>query len=366
MKKALAILYSPKTLVDFIWYYHSYGKEYAWDVLCIPCGGEMIIDKYCSDSGLFYNVYRSNPIYKSSSVQEMSILFIKMSIAWITGKRSKFAKKYLERYVNKLDYDLHLVPGEYSILCGMLISLSSDIETIMLEDGLGDYEDKSRKFSLKYGLNIENISSYLFSTMGYGVGVGIANYINMPSSMCTKFVMHPEWMSYRKYKNIYLLKELSNTDIKAWKNCLQRTFCINGEQKFEGDIILFTTPMDDFCESMYQKLADDTIQYILCKYNPKKLYIKKHHRDKAQYNFPQTVEVNEIEKNIPGELILDLIQCNKHIYMYPSNMLVSYKEYSKCEILEFQKLINEKNGYKEKILNHIKKIKLPYEYLSLI
>lgn len=366
MKKALAILYSPKTLLDFVWYYHSYGKEYVWDVLCIPCGGKVIIDEYCHNSGLFHKIFTTNIIYSSLPKRTLAVLFIRMTIAWILGRKKYFIKKYLKKFVGELDYDFHLVPSDYSFLCGLLVSLSSEVETIILEEGLGDYTERNKKFLPQYGLNLENISSYLFSFMGYGTGIGLVNYINKPSDLCLKYAMHPEWMLYRNYKDIRTLKDLTNTDVHAWKKCLRKTFCINENQKFQGDIILFTAPLDEFSESLHQKLADDTVEYILCKYNPRNVLIKKHHRDKAEYHFPTEVEVNEIEKNIPGELILDLVQCKKHIYMYPSNMLVSYKEYSKCEILEFQKLINRKAGYKEKFVSYTKRVKIPHECLSLI
>ncbi len=364
MKKALAILYSPKTLVDFIWYYHTFGIEYSWDVICVPCGGKVIIDKYCVNSEIFSNVYLSDPLYKTMSLKEMAILFGKMSFAWITRKKKRFVQRYFEKYIEKLDYDLHLVPSEYSVLCGLLISLSSEVDTVILEDGLGDYADKSKNFSLEYGINIENISSFFLSFMGYGSGVGDAHYRNKPSCLCIKYVVHPEWMLYRNYKEIRVLRELTNTNVDAWKKCLRKTFCVNGDQKFVGDVILFTTPLESFSGLSVQELVDDVIQYIIYKYNPQKIYIKKHHRDNMKYIFPSAIEVNEIEKNIPGELILDLIQCKKHIYMYPSNMLVSYKDYTKCDILKFKKLIKQSNTYKEIFEKTILQVKLPHESLS--
>lgn len=366
MKKALAILYSPKTLLDFVWYYYSYGRECAWDVLCIPCGGKVIIDEYCRNSGLFQRIYTTNISYNYLSKKNLAVLFVRMTGAWILRRKEEFVKRYLKKFVGELDYDLHLVPSDYSFLCGLLVSLSGEVETIILEEGLGDYTDRNKKFLPQYGLNLENISSYLFSFMGYGTGIGLVNYVNKPSTLCLKYAMHPEWMSYRNYKEIRVLKDLAVTDIGSWKKCLRKTFCINENQKFQGDIILFTAPLDEFCETLCQELVDDIIKYILCKYNPKKIFLKKHHRDKAKYNFPDKIVVGEIEKSIPGELILDLVQCEKHIYMYPSNMLVNYKEYSKCEVIKFQKLIDEKKGYEEKFVSYTKRIELPYECLNLI
>lgn len=366
MKKALALLYSPKTLVDFIWYYHTFGQEYAWDVICVPCGGKVLIEKYCINSGVFSNVYVSEPIYKSMSMGRMAVLFGKMTIAWITKKKSQFVQSYFKKYVENLDYDLHLVPSEFSALCGFLISLSSEVETVILEDGLADYVDKSRRFLLKYGFNLKNISSYFLSIMGYGYGVGQPHYINKPSSLCIKYVAHPEWMLYRKYKEIKILGDLSNTNIDAWKKCLQKTFHIDKNRKFVGDIILFTAPLADLSDMLSQKIADDVVQYIIYKYNPKKIYIKRHHRDIMKYNFPQTVEVDEIEKDMPGELILNLIQCKKHIYTYPSTMLVNYKEYSNCEILKFRKLIIQKKEYEVSFEESIQQIKFPYQCINIL
>ena len=39
MEKALAVLYSPKSLLDFLWYYEAYGKKkYEYDLLIVPAG----------------------------------------------------------------------------------------------------------------------------------------------------------------------------------------------------------------------------------------------------------------------------------------------------------------------------------------
>ena len=50
--------------------------------------------------------------------------------------------------------------------------------------------------------------------------------------------------------------------------------------------------------------------------------------------------------------------------MYPSNMLVSYKDYTKCDILKFKKLIKQSNTYKEIFEKTILQVKLPHESLS--
>lgn len=366
MKKALAILYSPKTLVDFIWYYHTFGNKYTWDVLCVPCGGKVIIDEYCHNSELFQNIHTTNIIYNSLPKKTSAVLFAKMTVAWILGRKKTFIKKYLEQFVGELDYELHLVPSDYSFLCGLLVALSSEVKTVMLEDGLAAYADKSKKFLPEYGMNLENISSFLLSVMGYGTGTSMVKYVNKPSDLCLKYSMHPERLSYKNYKEIRPLNELTNTNTDSWRKCLQKTFCVNENQLFEGDVILFTAPLDEFGKLLYQELADDAVQYIFCKYKPTKVYIKKHHRDKAKYIFPQTVEVNEIDKDIPGELILNLLQCKKHIYTFPSSLLLNYKDYSRCEVLKFQKIINQESKYEDIVDTDFKKLNLPHECMSVL
>lgn len=366
MKKALAILYSPKTLVDFIWYYHTFGKEYAWDVLCIPYGGKEMIDRYCVNSNIFRNIYMTKTCFETLPKSKMAVLALKMIMSCVIGKSKQFAKDYLKPFVNDQDYDLHLVPSDYSLLCGLLVALSSEVETIILEDGLGDYTVRSKKFCRNYGLNLANIASYFLSVLGYGTGIGLVSYINKPNCQCVKYSVHPEWMLYKGYKDIRVLRDLTNTDIKAWKKCLRKTFAIREDLKLEGEIILFTAPMGDFVSKLSQQLADEVVQYISSKYHPQKIYIKKHYRDEAEYKFPMTTEVEEIEKSIPGELLLDLIQCKKHIYMFPSNMLISYTEYSECEVLKFRELADYMDVYEKIVDGNVHRLKIPSGCVSII
>lgn len=56
-KKAIALIYDPHNLLQFIWYYCSYGTDYEWTALCLPNGhkGEYM-SKYCKRSGIFEKV----------------------------------------------------------------------------------------------------------------------------------------------------------------------------------------------------------------------------------------------------------------------------------------------------------------------
>ena len=53
-KKALAILSSSKTLVDFLWYYTEYGQEFEWDVLIHK--NFILSQNYLQKTGIFKNI----------------------------------------------------------------------------------------------------------------------------------------------------------------------------------------------------------------------------------------------------------------------------------------------------------------------
>ena len=63
MEKALAVLWSPKSLLDFLWYYEAYGKKkYEYDLLILPAGMDLNgnwsvrIYDFALNTGIFHEI----------------------------------------------------------------------------------------------------------------------------------------------------------------------------------------------------------------------------------------------------------------------------------------------------------------------
>ena len=93
-KKALAVLWSPKSLLDFLWYYEAYGKtQYEYDVLVLTAGADengkwkTRIYDYAVNAKIFNNI----SVYKESYVDQSLIKKLKVvtKMVWyaIRGKQ---------------------------------------------------------------------------------------------------------------------------------------------------------------------------------------------------------------------------------------------------------------------------------------
>ena len=73
MEKALAVLYSPKSLLDFLWYYEAYGKKkYEYDLLIVPAGmdaeGKWTVRIY--DQAVKSGIFKKISIYDGTYVDQ--------------------------------------------------------------------------------------------------------------------------------------------------------------------------------------------------------------------------------------------------------------------------------------------------------
>lgn len=177
-----------------------------------------------------------------------------------------------------------------------------------------------------------------------------------------KYVIHPEWMTYTNYKSISRLGDISKVDIAEYDMCLRKMYDID---KLAGDVILFTAPLLGYFNDIPTLIAK-TVDYIVMTYSPNKVIIKKHPRDKNNYVFPENIEVAEINEKLPGELLMQLITCKKHIFMFPSSLLMSYSSYDAIEVLIYKNLPEKNNKYLKNVRGDLASLHITNERVTEI
>ena len=367
--KALAILYSPKSLIDFTWYYYAHGKAYDWDVLIIACDHELKIKEQCEKSGMFKNIFCDNVNYDKISRLHQAFIFIEMVFFWIFWKKKTYVKRFFAKKNINLSYNKHLIASNFcSLDSGLLQCFADSIPTVILEDGMSDYVYRTRKFDRTIPLNLDSFIAYIMCKMNYASlnQNGCARYITKNSIFCDKYSVHPEKMKYKGYRTINKLGE-EIYDRNDYENYLQTLRKMYDVQSLNicGDVVLFTAPLkyDDISQEI---IAYNTVNYIVKEYSPKRVFIKKHPRDHSNYKFPETVEVEEIPANIPAELIIDLLDVKKSIFMYTTTVLLSIKSYNNAVLFVYKSLYNDVASYKKGIDGDLETIELPESNIVFI
>ena len=107
--KKLAVIYDPHNLLQFIWYYSTYGKDNEWDALCLKNQSKGVyMDKYCIKSGIFQNVYAYDEGYQDKNIIDKGILVFRMFLFAVCGKRKKMCRNIVGQYINVDDYDINI------------------------------------------------------------------------------------------------------------------------------------------------------------------------------------------------------------------------------------------------------------------
>ncbi len=369
-KKALAILYSPKTLIDFTWYYYTYGNDYKWDVLIIACDKELKIKDECEKSGMFEHIYCEDTNYDKISRFQQGWIFVKMFFAWMFGKKKKYVRWHFEKKGIELNYNLHLISSNYcSLDSGLLQCFADEIPTAILEDGMSDYLPRTYRFDKNAVKNFDALIAYIMCKMNYASlnqdGTA-ARYVTKNSRLCDKYSIHPERMQFTDYKSVNRLGDLSNTDSKGYYECLNRMYDLGGLEHYKADVVLFTTPMSDFCSESNYDYSKKTVDYIMKEYDPRKVLIKKHPRDRKNYDFPENVDIYEIPSFLPGELMIELLDVKKHVFMHTSALLMSYKSYDDVVILFNEYIAENSTVYKKAISQDANNLHFPKDRMVTI
>lgn len=369
-KKAVAVLYAARGVYDFLWYYSTYGKEYDWIAVCGWYGKSDVALELCQNAGVFKEVIWTDERFDNKSFLEAMKEFLKMSAYYICGKRNLYCQKLIERNLNKYDYDLAVVSNPYGMLYGAIISTANIKEVVILEDGLGDYKDYSvndLKYLIRNWYKPYEWAGYLIAKMGYA-NPG-KKYTLKTTKACDKFATHPEKIAKEQFREVKKLRDMRETDERLYEQLITRTFGFNATE-LEGDVVFFTSPLDDLIANNEEAVLR-TIDYFNKYFKGKKLLLKQHPRDKAEYVFDESVIVKPIDRKVPGEIFLELLRVKEVIFEFPCALMDSgCMTIEGFKVLDYRGLCVESkwNGrsYKDIFEYGIKEMAIPQENIITI
>ncbi len=315
-KKGLAVIYDPHNVYQFLWYYCTYGKDIEWYALCLPNSykGEYLSSS-CEKLGIFKKVFKDTKPFDAMPLAKRLGLFLKMFLYALVGQQKRFVKKFIGAYIDRLDFDTAVILTDVGFVSGMFCQLGKEKEIVILEDGTGDYLTRKWSNIFSHFHNFFDFQGFLLSALGYS-NVGHCFPLRTTKN-CIKFCSHPEKMPYKKYKEMKILFDMSNTDINLFQKYTSILYPGIGEY-FSGniDLIFFTTPLTDYVVDV-EPFVKATEVYIGSRF--KSVIIKRHPRDKAVYDFGKNVSVSEIDQKIPAEVMLPYLKGYKIIFMQNSS-----------------------------------------------
>lgn len=217
MEKALAVLYSPKSLLDFLWYYEAYGKKkYEYDLLIVPAGmdaeGKWTVRIYdqAVKSGIFKKISIYDGTYVDQGISKQLKTLLSMTGAAIRGKQPQYCAESLKPWFDYKEYGQIVTVFVPTIMSGELVVLAKYINVVLLEDGARDYEPH-RSWPTRYWIKREGwqheIAGCILSKLGYADPTIMYNFA--PTKRCVKFSSRPEKLLYRDYKKIFQLNVMS-------------------------------------------------------------------------------------------------------------------------------------------------------------
>ena len=361
MGKGLAIIYDPHNLYQFLWYYCTYGQNKKWDALCLPNGFKgQYMDSYCEKCGVFDNIYSDDKDFLAVPLSQQLKIFFQMFGFAIIGQQKRFCRKFLNNYVNIDDYDEITVMTDVGLVSGLAIGLGSQKKVVITEDGVGDYLERSYKNLFKEFFHLHTWKGFSLAFLGYA---NIGHVFPLRSTKhCHKYSSHPDLMKYNKYASHNKLYDFSKTDMNIFNNAIESLYGAISKFNFDDyDAIVFTEPLEDYFSNTerYYNLTENYISN-----NTKKILIKKHPREKWNYTFSDSVQVDVFDQSIPAEVMIPYIK-NKKLIFAPSSSIMLYLD---CETntvysLYFSKaLIEEQSNSilgayptKETLIDNLKK-----------
>lgn len=327
MEKALAVLWSPKSLLDFLWYYEAYGKEkYEYDVLVLTAGADANgqwktrIYDYVVNSRIFHKISVYKESYIDQSLFQKIKVIAKMGVYAARGKQTEYCANVMKPWFDYKEYSQIVTVFLPTIFSGDLLVLSKDLEVVLLEDGARDYEPH-RRWPTRYWIKREGwqheFAGCVLSKLGYADPTTM--YIFPPTKRCIKFSSRPDKLLYRDYKGIYQLNDMSLVDQVQYRKLVEKTFeyDVTG---LKADCAFFTAPLNEDLH-VDKSITHDFVEYLVRKVGTGKLLLKKHPRDEMTYEFPEKIQVTEVPKNVPAELLLGILDDTKVYFSYPSTFM---------------------------------------------
>lgn len=320
MSKGLAIIYDPHNLYQFIWYYCTYGLDKKWDALCLPNGFKgQYMDSYCEKSGVFENIYADDKDFLAVPLGSQLKLFLQMFGYAIIGQQKCFCREFLNKYVNIDDYDEINIMTDVGLVSGLAVGLGSQKKVVIMEDGVGDYLERSFKKLFKEFFHLHTWKGFLLAFLGYS---NIGHVFPLRSTrFCTKFSSHPNLMKYTRYASMRKLYDFTATDMTVFNPAIERIYGAISKFDFSSyDAVIFTEPLEDYFSNTekYYRMIEKYISE-----NTKCVLLKKHPREKWKFTFSNDIQADVFDQSIPAEVMIPYLK-NKLLIFAPSSSIMLY------------------------------------------
>lgn len=340
-KNAVAVICTNKNLYDFLWYYCTYNRDYKWTAIVQYYGSlnNQALFDVCKKLGIFENVLQCRDNYEIMPFRQKSYEMLKMICYYILKKRKQYFSKIVKKYVE--DFDLAVVCCDHMLIHAAFISMGDEKEVIILEDGLGDYQKRYSHLNGKI-TDIYNLAAYLCAKMGY---FNFKMCYTLPTTKkCIKYSKDPVRMIYRDYKSIQRLQDFLSTDKELFYQLLSK-WIGKLPEKLSAEAIFFTSTLYDYMEDDDMQIRK-SIEYVNKHFGGKTIFLKKHPRDKQVYKFKESINVIELSSQIPTEVLVDLLDINKALFMDLSNIVLLKEEYLKNGIFFHYRNYKQKSDQK--------------------
>ena len=337
-RRGLAIIYDPNSLRQFIWYKFNVENDTEWDALCFPYGANNIrMEIYCKKADIFKKIYVGEEDYFNMSLVPKMKLFLLLLFFYLIGSQNRIIKRVLNEYVGDVErYDVYVANSDTGLISGMVANFGDCKDVIYLEDGAFDYKERHKWTCTYKTFSFGYWQGLFMSKMGY---CAKGRFYFKPTKHTIKYCTSEKNMRYRNYKSILEFRKFTDdAEDRNYTSILEKLYPELKEYDFKDvDMILFTFPLDDLTSKpeKYNKKIEDYISV-----NNKKIMLKKHPRDTHKYNFSDC-ECIEIDKRVPGEVILPFIKGKRTAFTIPCSIMLSMSDYEyDMEIIYFDDLAN--------------------------
>jgi len=320
MKRGLVVIYDPHALVQFLQLYCMQDYEAEWDALCLPKeNGKEEMSLYCKRTNIFSNIYKDDIEYIKLPLVNKVMLFLDMFFHALIGKKRRFFEKHMNNYVPDVKkYDIFVGNTESGFITGMLALMAPEKEVVYFEDGTADYWIYRKKWKSILKNPFDNLQAVIMARLGY-FGKG---YTWLESTKNTvKYCSNKGELFYKNFREIREF-DLSYEENREYRKLIKEVYPELEEIPIDQEsVIVFTIP-NDFNYDEWDEYVRIFIDHI-CR-NAKKLILKCHPRDDYNaYQFPDSVNVYVVPRDIPGELLLDLSDSNDCYLMSADSMVLS-------------------------------------------
>lgn len=316
-RKALAVVAGPYRFYQVLWLYTQF-PELEWNILFLPYGKENRIredlHQRAEELGIFAKVFDSDIIGQNSGIGKQIVIFLKMLGYFIIGKRKILMKKIICSETQGQAFDVYFVGCEYSIIEGAIIGLADENEVYIFEEGLSDYAPRK-----KYpGFDVREIIGFIMSKMGYFSPYQTFELKKVSS--CIKYASIPKLLQHRRYKKIRKLFENNNN---AFNAMVKKIYNVDINLLSGYDAILFTAVLEEGDGEGNVRYINAIREWVGEHYRGKKILIKKHPRDKMQYNWKEIKCQIWKDNSTPAEVLMGMATVQDILMIEVSTTIVS-------------------------------------------